>query len=110
MKALVKNATDAHPNISLLPVDELRDLASGLPAGDAELVGVAIKLWERREAATEKMMKALKDEIEGKTSRLPDNPQLYRVGRVDGTREMVVRPSNGPKHDREYGYSVEIGE
>jgi toxin ParE1/3/4 len=36
---------------------------------------------------------ALKDEIEAKTSRLPDNPQLYRVGRVDDTREMVVRPN-----------------
>ena len=36
---------------------------------------------------------ALKDEIEAKTSRLPDNPQLYRVGRVDDTREMVVRPT-----------------
>jgi len=36
---------------------------------------------------------ALKDEIEAKTSGLPDNPQLYRVGRVDGTREMVVRPN-----------------
>ena len=34
---------------------------------------------------------ALKDEIETNTSRLPENPQLYRVGRVDGTREMVVR-------------------
>lgn len=29
---------------------------------------------------------ALKDEIEQKVSRLPMNPQLYRVGRVDGTR------------------------
>ena len=36
---------------------------------------------------------ALKDEIEEKTSRLPDHPQMYRVGRVDGTREMVVRPN-----------------
>ena len=36
---------------------------------------------------------ALKDEIEEKTARLPDNPRLYRVGRVDGTREMVVRPN-----------------
>ncbi len=36
---------------------------------------------------------ALKDEIEAKTSRLPSNPQLHRVGRVDGTREMVVRPN-----------------
>lgn len=36
---------------------------------------------------------ALKDEVEAKTLRLPDNPQLYRVGRVDGTREMIVRPN-----------------
>ncbi|WP_168713349.1 type II toxin-antitoxin system RelE/ParE family toxin [Cochlodiniinecator piscidefendens] len=36
---------------------------------------------------------ALKDEIEDKTSRLPDNPKMYRTGRVEGTREMVVRPN-----------------
>ena len=36
---------------------------------------------------------ALKDEIEAKTSRLPEHPQMYRGGRVDGTREMVVRPN-----------------
>ena len=36
---------------------------------------------------------ALKDEIEAKTSRLPEHPQMYRVGRIDGTREMVVRPN-----------------
>ena len=36
---------------------------------------------------------ALKEEIENKTSCLPDNPKLYRTGRVDGTREMVVRPN-----------------
>ena len=35
----------------------------------------------------------LKDEIEAKTSSLTVNPQLYRVGRVNGTREMVVRPN-----------------
>ena len=34
---------------------------------------------------------ALQEDIETKTSRLRDNPRLYRVGRVDGTREMVVR-------------------
>ena len=34
---------------------------------------------------------ALKDEAETKVSRLPEHSQLYRVGRVDGTREMVVR-------------------
>lgn len=36
---------------------------------------------------------AFKDEIEAKTSRLPEHPQMYRAGRVDGTREMVVRPN-----------------
>ncbi len=35
----------------------------------------------------------LKDEIEHKTSLLPKHPQMYRAGRVDGTREMVVRPN-----------------
>ena len=36
---------------------------------------------------------ALKDEIAEKISRLPEHPYLYREGRVDGTREMVVRPN-----------------
>lgn len=34
---------------------------------------------------------SLKDEIEAKVSRLPEHPKLYRAGRVDGTREMIVR-------------------
>ena len=34
---------------------------------------------------------ALKDDIETKVWRLRENPRLYRVGRVDGTREMLVR-------------------
>jgi addiction module RelE/StbE family toxin len=33
----------------------------------------------------------LKDDIEEKASKLPEHPKLYRPGRVDGTREMVVR-------------------
>ena len=33
----------------------------------------------------------LKDDIEAKAAKLPDHPKLYRPGRVDGTREMVVR-------------------
>lgn len=36
---------------------------------------------------------ALQNEIEYKSARLPENPQMYRAGRVDGTREMVVRPN-----------------
>ena len=34
---------------------------------------------------------ALKGDIEAKTLRLRENPRLYRTGRVEGTREMVVR-------------------
>lgn len=34
---------------------------------------------------------ALKDDIADKVARLPENPRLYRKGRVAGTREMVVR-------------------
>lgn len=33
----------------------------------------------------------LKDDIEAKASKLPDHPKAYRLGRVAGTREMVVR-------------------
>lgn len=34
---------------------------------------------------------ALRDEIDAKVGRLIENPRLYRTGRVEGTREMVVR-------------------
>jgi addiction module RelE/StbE family toxin len=33
----------------------------------------------------------LKDEVEAKAAKLPGQPQIYRAGRVFGTREMVVR-------------------
>ncbi len=32
----------------------------------------------------------LKDDIEAKASKLPEFPKLYRPGRIEGTREMVV--------------------
>ena len=32
----------------------------------------------------------LKDDIEAKAAKLPEFPRLYRSGRVEGTREMVV--------------------
>lgn len=31
--------------------------------------------------------------IEAATTALPENPHLYRFGRVPGTREIVVRPN-----------------
>ncbi|GGB55729.1 hypothetical protein GCM10011505_40890 [Tistrella bauzanensis] len=33
----------------------------------------------------------LKDDIEAKAARLTEHPRLYRVGRIEGTREMIVR-------------------
>jgi toxin ParE1/3/4 len=40
-----------------------------------------------------KAAQALKDDIEGKVSKLPDHPRMHRPGKVTGTREMVVRPN-----------------
>jgi len=34
---------------------------------------------------------ALKDELVATVEKLPQNPQMYRVGRVPATREIVVR-------------------
>lgn len=33
------------------------------------------------------------ERIEQQTDALPENPELYRVGRVRGTREMVLTPN-----------------
>ena len=35
----------------------------------------------------------LKNDIEARIAELPAQPRLYRTGRVEGTREMVVRPN-----------------
>jgi len=32
----------------------------------------------------------LKDEIEAKVSELPNHPKMYKLGRVTGTREIVI--------------------
>lgn len=36
---------------------------------------------------------ALMDEIQGKVEQLPAHPKRCRTGRVNGTRELVVRPN-----------------
>lgn len=36
---------------------------------------------------------ALMEEIHGKVAQLPAHPKRCRPGRVDGTRELVVRPN-----------------
>lgn len=35
----------------------------------------------------------LKDEVQERIAQLPDHPRLYKSGRVEGTREMVVKPN-----------------
>ena len=40
----------------------------------------------------------LLDEIEQKVAKLRRRPRLYRVGRVAGTREMVVKPPKTSSH------------
>ena len=53
----------------------------------ADLMAIVDYISDRNPDAAQ----ALKDDIETRVSRLPENPRLYRVGRVVGTREMVVR-------------------
>ncbi len=35
----------------------------------------------------------LDETIEAKTNALPEHPKLYKPGRMNGTREMVIRPN-----------------
>lgn len=58
------------------------------PAAIADLLAIVDYISDDNPRAAQ----ILKDEIEGKAKRLPSRPRAYRVGRVEGTREMVVRP------------------
>lgn len=59
------------------------------PAAQADLRAIIDHISDDNAAA----VLALQDEIEAKVARLPESPRLYRSGRVEGTREMVVRPN-----------------
>jgi len=59
------------------------------PAAIADLLAIVDYIADDNPDAAQ----ALKDEIETRAARLPQNPRAYRVGRVEGTREMVVRPN-----------------
>lgn len=52
-----------------------------------DLVGIVEFIARDNPAAAQK----LKDDIEAKVTKLVDHPRLYRPGRVEGTREMLVR-------------------
>lgn len=59
------------------------------PAAIADLLAIVDYIADDNPDAAQ----ALKDEIEARAARLPHTPRAYRVGRVEGTREMVVRPN-----------------
>ncbi|AMM18819.1 addiction module antitoxin (plasmid) [Burkholderia sp. PAMC 28687] len=65
-----------------MPV-EWRDQAS------ADLEDILFYIADRNLSAAE----SLNEAIEQATSQLPQHPHLYRLGRVNGTREIVVHPN-----------------
>ena len=58
-----------------------------LPKASVNLATIIDYIAERDDVAASR----LQDDIERVTSQLPQYPYLYRPGRVDGTREIVVR-------------------
>ena len=61
-------------------------LVRWLPKARANLTTIIDYIAERNDVAASK----LQDDIERATSQLPHHPYLYRVGRLAGTREIVV--------------------
>ena len=57
------------------------------PKASINLATIIEYIAERNDVAAS----GLQDDIERATSQLPQHPYLYRVGRVAGTREIVVR-------------------
>ena len=58
-------------------------------AARADLLAILDYISDDNPDAAERLIA----EIQTKASRLPGRPELYRQGRVIGTREMVVRPN-----------------
>lgn len=59
------------------------------PEARAELRAILEYIIERNVAAANDLNEA----IEAATTAVPDHPLLYRIGRVPGTREIVVHPN-----------------
>ena len=59
------------------------------PEARAELRAILEYIIECNVAAANDLNEA----IEAATTALPDHPLLYRIGRVPGTREIVVHPN-----------------
>jgi toxin ParE1/3/4 len=60
-----------------------------LPDARADLVAVVSYIAERNPDAASKLL----DQIESSVKPLARHPNLYRAGRIGGTREMVVHPN-----------------
>ena len=58
-------------------------------AARADLLAILDYISDDNPDAAERLI----SEIETKASKLPERPDIYRKGRVAGTREMVVRPN-----------------
>jgi addiction module RelE/StbE family toxin len=59
------------------------------PEARAELRVILEYILERNTLAAS----SLSESIEAATTALPDHPYLYRLGRIPGTREIVVHPN-----------------
>ena len=59
------------------------------PEARAELLQILDYIGNRHLVAASELLQA----IEAVTSALPEHPYLYRMGRVSGTREIVVHPN-----------------
>lgn len=59
------------------------------PEARAELRVILEYILERNTVAAS----SLSESIEAATTALPDHPYLYRLGRIPGTREIVVHPN-----------------
>jgi toxin ParE1/3/4 len=57
-----------------------------LEAAHADLLAIIDYISDNNPDAAQQ----LKDDIEAKAAKLPEFPKLYRPGRVEGTREMIV--------------------
>lgn len=59
------------------------------PVAEADLDGIVDHIAEENPVAAIE----LGDAIDRRVAELPEHPRLYRVGRVRGTRELVVHPN-----------------
>jgi toxin ParE1/3/4 len=60
-----------------------------LPSARSDLNALIDYIAERDENAAFRLWSAIEDAV----NKIPQRPELYRKGRVEGTRELVVHPN-----------------